>query len=86
MFYRMPLVTLVLHIFNGLIYDLDSPADWKNRYFVVIEAVMWNIVLQGILQPLIACLIAFVFCPIITVILFIGNYNKICITYAKMLL
>lgn len=71
---RMPLVTLLLHVFNGLIYDLDSPAEWKNKYFVIIEAVLWNIVLQGVVQPLIACLIAFTFCPIVTVILFIGNY------------
>ncbi|KAL4132482.1 hypothetical protein QTP88_009622 [Uroleucon formosanum] len=67
----MPLVTLLLHVFNGLIYDLDSPAEWKNRYFVLIEAVVWNMIFQGILQPLIACLIAFILCPIITVILFI---------------
>lgn len=72
----MPLVTFSIHIFNGLIYDLDSPAEWKNRYFVVIEAIVWNIVLQGILQPLIACFIAFIACPIITVILFIGNYKN----------
>lgn len=72
----MPLITLSLHMFNGLIYDLDSPAEWKNRYFVIIEAVVWNIIFQGILQPLVACLIAFVLCPIITVILFIGNYDK----------
>lgn len=71
----MPLVTFLIHIFNGLIYDLDSPAEWKNRYFVIIEAIVWNIVFQGILQPLIACLIAFIACPIITVILFIGNYK-----------
>lgn len=71
----MPLVTLLLHIFNGLVYDLDSPAEWKNRYLVVIEAVIWNIIIQGILQPLIACLIAFVFCPIITVVLFFGYYE-----------
>lgn len=71
----MPLVTLLLHIFNGLIYDLDSPAEWKNRYFVVIEAVIWNIIIQGILQPLIACLIAFLLCPIITVFIFFGYYN-----------
>lgn len=73
----MPLVTLFLHIFNGLVYDLDSPADWKNRYFVVIEAVIWNIILQGILQPLVACLIAFVLCPMITVILFFGYYDNL---------
>jgi len=72
----MPLVTFSLHVFNGLIYDLDSPAEWKNRYFVVIEAVVWNMICQGILQPLIACLIAFILCPIITVILFIGNFIK----------
>lgn len=72
----MPFVTLSLHIFNGLIYDLDSPSEWKNRYVVVIEAVVWNIILQGIVQPLIACLIAFILCPIITVILFIGNYDN----------
>lgn len=70
----MPLVTLLLHVFNGFIYDLDSPAEWKNRYFVVMEALIWNIVLQGIIQPMIAWLIAFIFCPIITIVLFIGNY------------
>lgn len=73
----MPLVTLLLHVFNGLIYDFDSPAEWKNRYFVVIEALLWNIICQGFLQPLVACFIAFMLCPIITVILFIGNYNNI---------
>lgn len=75
----MPLITLLLHVFNGLIYDLDSPAEWKNRYFVVIEAVLWNIVFQGIVQPVIACLIAFILCPIITVILFIGKIYSSCV-------
>jgi len=70
----MPFITLLLHVFNGFIYDLDSPAEWKNRYFVVIEALVWNIVFQGVLQPLIACLIAFILCPICTVVLFIGIY------------
>jgi len=76
----MPLVTLLLHIFNGLIYDLDSPAEWKNKYCVVIEAVIWNIVVQGIVQPLIACFIAFILCPITTVFLFFGNYSNIFIS------
>ncbi|XP_050419885.1 uncharacterized protein LOC126832893 isoform X2 [Adelges cooleyi] len=68
----MPLVTLLLHVFNGLIYDLDSPAEWKNRYFVIAEALVWNIALQGVVQPLLACAIAFVFCPVTTIVLFIG--------------
>lgn len=79
----MPIITLSLHISNGLIYDLDSPSESKNRYVVVIEAVVWNIILQGIVQPLIASIIAFVLCPIITIVLFNGNYDNIIFTTTK---
>ncbi|XP_050538538.1 uncharacterized protein LOC126903976 isoform X2 [Daktulosphaira vitifoliae] len=68
----IPIITLLIHIFNGLIYDLDCPAEWKNRYFVILEALLWNIVIQGFIQPVLACTIAFIFCPIATFILIIG--------------
>ncbi|XP_015590720.1 uncharacterized protein LOC107265616 isoform X2 [Cephus cinctus] len=63
----MPLVTLALHMFMGLIMDLDSPESSRNRYLVVMEALIWNIGAQGCLQPVAALIVAFVICPIISI-------------------
>lgn len=46
------------------IYDLDGPDDSENRYFVVFEALVWNIVVQGCVQPIISIFVAAIFCPI----------------------
>lgn len=62
----MPVVTLGLHVFMALIYDLDSPDPSRNRYLVMLEAILWNIGLQGCVQPLAALFVAFVLCPVIS--------------------
>lgn len=49
-----------------LIYDLDSPHDDRNKYCIFLEAFVWDIVIQGIIQPVLAMLVAAIICPIIS--------------------
>lgn len=72
---RMPLVTLLLHAFMALVMDLDSPESSRNRYLVVMEALMWNIGVQGCLQPIAAVIVTVVFCPIISFLILTGEYD-----------
>ncbi|XP_034935076.1 uncharacterized protein [Chelonus insularis] len=65
-FLWMPILTLILHAFMGLIMDLDSPEPSRNRYFVVMEALVWNVGIQGCLQPIAALIVAVFICPIIS--------------------
>ncbi|XP_014234034.1 uncharacterized protein LOC106657177 isoform X1 [Trichogramma pretiosum] len=62
----MPLVTLALHAFMALFVDLDSPEAGRNRYLVVLEALAWDIGIQGLLQPVAAILVAALVCPLIS--------------------
>uniref|UniRef100_A0A6P7GE45 Uncharacterized protein LOC114337028 n=1 Tax=Diabrotica virgifera virgifera TaxID=50390 RepID=A0A6P7GE45_DIAVI len=62
----MPALTLAVQVTNLLIYDLDSPEQQRNRFFVILEAVLWNISFQGCLQPLLALFVAVVVCPVIS--------------------
>jgi hypothetical protein len=73
----MPVVTLGLHIFMALIYDLDSPDPSRNRYLVMLEAILWNIGLQGCVQPLAALFVAFVMCPVISLIVLTGELHSL---------
>ncbi|XP_066597146.1 uncharacterized protein [Prorops nasuta] len=65
----MPFVTLSLHAFMGLFIDLDSPEQSRNRTLVMMETLIWNIGIQGFLQPLAALIVAVIFCPIIFLII-----------------
>ncbi|XP_014469880.1 PREDICTED: uncharacterized protein LOC106741940 isoform X2 [Dinoponera quadriceps] len=65
----MPLITLTLHAFMALIMDLDSPEPSRNRYLVVMEALVWNIGIQGCLQPIAAVLVAVILCPVISFVI-----------------
>lgn len=65
-FIWMPVVTLCLHIFMALVYDMDSPDKTRNQYFVILEAVLWNIGVQGCFQPALALLVACVVCPLVS--------------------
>ncbi|XP_008551796.1 uncharacterized protein LOC103574176 isoform X1 [Microplitis demolitor] len=65
-FLWMPMVTLLLHGFMALVMDLDSPEPSRNRYLVVMEALAWNIGVQGCLQPVAALIVAVCVCPIIS--------------------
>lgn len=69
----MPLITLTLHAFMALIMDLDSPEPRRNRYFIVLEALLWDIAVQGCLQPLVALIVALFFCPIVSFIILAGE-------------
>ncbi|XP_063235543.1 uncharacterized protein LOC134538292 isoform X2 [Bacillus rossius redtenbacheri] len=66
-FLWMPVVTLCLHLFMLLICDLDSPDPCRNRYLIVLEAVVWNVGVQGCLQPVCAVLVACLVCPLVSV-------------------
>lgn len=68
----MPLITLALHAFMALIMDLDSPEPSRNRYFVIMEALVWNIGIQGCLQPIAALIVALILCPIISFVILTG--------------
>ena len=69
----MPLVTLTLHGFMALIVDLDCPETSRNRYLVVMEALLWNIGAQGFLQPIAALFVALIICPIISFMILTGK-------------
>jgi hypothetical protein len=77
----MPVVTLGLHLFMALIYDLDSPDQSRNRYLVMLEAILWNIGLQGCVQPLAALFVAFVVCPVISLTVLTGKLQFLFVTY-----
>lgn len=77
----MPVVTLTLHAFMALIMDLDSPEPSRNRYLVVLEALVWNIGIQGCLQPIAALFVALVLCPIISFVILTSKLNVIYSSY-----
>ncbi|XP_039440636.1 uncharacterized protein LOC120421483 isoform X2 [Culex pipiens pallens] len=70
----MPFITVTLHLYMMLVYDLDCPDESRrNRYSIFLEAVVWNIITQGFLQPLLALMVATFICPLVSVVvLFIG--------------
>ncbi|XP_055603337.1 uncharacterized protein LOC129751698 isoform X2 [Uranotaenia lowii] len=70
----MPFITVTLHLYMMLVYDLDCPDESRrNRYCIFLEAVGWNIVAQGFVQPVIALVVAVFICPLISVfVLFVG--------------
>lgn len=67
----IPIVTIILHIYMMLIYDLDCPDPSKNRYCIVLEAIIWNILIQGCLQPIAALFVASILCPIASVVVLV---------------
>lgn len=48
----IPFSMVLLHLCMMLAYDLDSPNDQRNRYCILLEAIVWNILLQGCIQPI----------------------------------
>ncbi|XP_070136763.1 uncharacterized protein [Drosophila bipectinata] len=67
----IPVFVLLLHIYMILIYDLDAPDNTKNRYCILLEALIWNLLIQGLLQPLAAVLVATLICPLAAGVVFI---------------
>lgn len=60
----MPCVMLVFHLVMVLAYDFDSPSSERNRICILGEAILWQGLVLGILQPLAAAVIALVLCPL----------------------
>lgn len=69
----MPALTLMIQITNALIYDLDSPEPKRNRYFVIFETVIGNILMLGCVQPIVAIFVAAFVCPFISVVILGGK-------------
>lgn len=67
------MVTLALHAFMALAIDLDSPESSRNRYLVVLEALFWNIGVQGCLQPIAALSVAAIVCPVVSFTILTGE-------------
>ncbi|XP_033755704.1 uncharacterized protein LOC117338457 [Pecten maximus] len=59
----MPAVTLFVHLSFILVFDCDCP-DESNRLFLLFEALVGRIFLQGLVQPIAALLTGGVFCPL----------------------
>ncbi|KAM7363338.1 uncharacterized protein ACRADG_000286 isoform 1-T1 [Cochliomyia hominivorax] len=69
----IPVFTILLHVYMILIYDLDSPDNTRNRYCILLEALIWNILIQGCIQPIAALLVASILCPLVSgLILIVG--------------
>ncbi|XP_045520407.1 uncharacterized protein LOC123711728 isoform X1 [Pieris brassicae] len=70
----MPFAALTVHAANALIYEVDSPdPHGLNRWFVLLEVVLWRIAILGLLQPVLAVMVAVLLCPIAAFILLIGG-------------
>ena len=53
-----------MSLFSVFIYDLDSPCDERNRWFLLFEAVLWHGLCLGLIQPIFAFLVGSVACPL----------------------
>lgn len=72
----MPAVALAVQASNALFYDFDCPDPGKlNRWCVLFEAVIWRILILGILQPLAALVVALIVCPLCAFFLLIGGVS-----------
>lgn len=72
----IPCVTTILHLYMMLIYDLDSPNDERNRYCVFLEAIGWDILIQGVIQPILAIIVAAIICPLISASILIVGFSR----------
>lgn len=69
----VPLIAICLHIFIVLVYDIDCPDEKRNRFGILWEALFLNILVEGLLQPIFALVVAFVFCPLSTAVVGCGE-------------
>ncbi|CAB3253888.1 unnamed protein product [Arctia plantaginis] len=70
----VPPLALLLHVGGVLIYDIDCPnPDKLNRWFVLLEVLIWRIGVLGLLQPIAALILALVLCPLAALLLLVGG-------------
>ncbi|CAF2071959.1 unnamed protein product, partial [Rotaria magnacalcarata] len=81
----MPIVTLIFHILQILVYDANSAGEYGRKLFCVINILVTDFLLCGIVQPILV-LIALIATPITSVLLVIyallhrysrGMYDRI---------
>ncbi|XP_055923588.1 uncharacterized protein LOC129954019 isoform X2 [Eupeodes corollae] len=70
-FIWVPMLTAGLHVLMVLIYDLDCPDISRNRYCILLEAVVWNILIQGCVQPIAAIFVSMVLCPLASILVLV---------------
>ncbi|KAK3789575.1 hypothetical protein RRG08_016254 [Elysia crispata] len=78
----VPAVTLIAHVFFFLVWDLDCPRSGKNRLTLLFEALVWNLLLQGCLQPLAAMIVGAVVCPLTALAGFLFAGIRFCLRSA----
>ncbi|KAL1116016.1 hypothetical protein AAG570_005511 [Ranatra chinensis] len=81
-FLWMPVVTLLLHIAMGLFWDLDSPMAERNKYLVILEAAVWDILIQGLLQPIAAIVVTLIICPLLSFLIVTFALLRYCMRLA----
>lgn len=69
----MPAVVLCLQLGMVLFWDLDCPVESRSRYLVVLQALVWDIGVLGLVQPLVALFVALVVCPIMSLTVATGQ-------------
>ncbi|XP_059139647.1 uncharacterized protein LOC131927817 [Physella acuta] len=67
----VPVITLVAHLFFFLIWDVDNPGPERNRICILLEAVLWNIICQGCIQPVSALFVGALLCPLSALSIFL---------------
>lgn len=72
----IPLITLGVHIFCVFGYDIDSPRTDKYPYAVFFIALLWDVLIVGVLQISVASLLA-ALCPIASGLVFLGVYKRV---------
>jgi len=66
------MVTAVVHLFALVIYDIDHPVK-GNAILYLFEAVIWQILIKGILQPIAALVTAIVCCPLTALLVILAG-------------
>ncbi|CAF4692902.1 unnamed protein product, partial [Rotaria sp. Silwood2] len=66
----MPILTLLFHIVQILVYDANSAGEYGRKFFCLINILITDFLLCGIVQPILV-LIALVFSPITSLLILI---------------
>ncbi|KAL0840928.1 hypothetical protein ABMA28_014724 [Loxostege sticticalis] len=71
-----PALTLAVHCASALLYELDCPDPPRlNRFLVLFEVIIWRIAILGILQPIVAFIVAIILCPLCAFLLLVGGVS-----------
>nr|XP_049699608.1 uncharacterized protein LOC110378268 isoform X2 [Helicoverpa armigera] len=71
-----PPLALATHATNAVLYDLDCPdPDRLNRWFVLLEVLLWRVGVLGVLQIVAALVCALLLCPLGALLLLVGGVS-----------